>query len=161
MRIVKSIVVYTSKTGTTKRCALEVVRQLDNCEMVEIGENAIELDDYDKVIIGFPIRMGRMPKPMRQFLAKNHAKLITKQVAYFVCCGFSENYKTYFEQNINKELLDKSVFYTTFGGELDLAKQKGFDKFVVKMVTKNENQKHETKILYENINQLVYTIKEN
>lgn len=156
----KSILVYASKTGTTKNCALEVAKQLENCEMVEVGKIDIELDEYDRVIIGFPIRMGRMPKSMHQFLAKNQAKLMTKKVAYFVCCGFSENYMTYFEQNINKELLDKALTYTTFGGELDLAKQKGFDKFVVKMVTKNEQQR-ETKILHENMNQFINTIKES
>ena len=42
----------------------------------------------------------------------------------FICCGFAENYKQYFEKNISKELLEKAITYDTFGEEIILEKQK-------------------------------------
>jgi len=70
-------------------------------------------------------------------LISNIETLKSKKVAYFICCGFNENWKNYYEQNIPKDLLDNAIIYDTFGGEMDMQKQKGFDKFITKMVSKN------------------------
>lgn len=61
---------------------------------------------------------------------RNIENLKSKKVAYFICCGFNENWKSYYEQNIPKDLLDTAIIYDTFGGEMDIQKQKGFDKFI-------------------------------
>lgn len=79
-------------------------------------------------------------------------------VCYFICCGFNENWKQYYEQNFPKELLDNAMIYETFGGEMDLEKQKGFDKFIVKMVSKKIDKENEIRLLDENINRFIETI---
>ena len=60
---------------------------------------------------------------------------------------------------ISKELLEKAITYDTFGGEMILEKQKGFDKFIVKMVSKNIAQDKEIKILTENIDRFIEKVK--
>jgi menaquinone-dependent protoporphyrinogen oxidase len=55
-----------------------------------------------------------------------------------------------FSKNISKDLLESAICYDTFGGEMDINKQKGFDKFIVKMVTKNKDSK-QPEILSDNI----------
>ena len=111
-----------------------------------------DIDKYDLIIIGSPIRMGMIDKRVKDFISKN--------VAYFICCGFNENWKQYYEQNFPKELLDKAITYDSFGGEMNLEKQKGFDKFIVKMVSKNIDKNKEIKIINENINQFIEKVKE-
>ena len=77
------------------------------------------------------------------------------KVAYFICCGFNENWKSYYEQNIPKDLLDTAIIYDTFGGEMDIQKQKGFDKFITKRVIKKIDKNKEIKILNENIDRFI------
>ena len=156
----KTLIVYASKTGTTERCAEILGQNLKEATIINL--TAIQNEDinkYDKIIIGSTIRMGMIHKKVKEFINKNTEILKNKKVAYFICCGFAENYKQYFEQNISKELLEKAITYDTFGGELVLEKQKGFDKFIVKMVSKNIAQDREIKILNENIDRFIETVK--
>ncbi len=98
--------------------------------MVNILNQNENISGYDLIIVGTPIRMGMIDKKIRKFLIRNIEILKSKRVAYFICCGFKENWKSYYEQNIPKDLLDIAVIYDTFGGEIDRQKQKGFDKFI-------------------------------
>lgn len=152
----QTLIVYASKTGTTEKCARILGQNLKDTTIINLTATQNEdINKYDLIIIGSPIRMGMIHKKVKEFISKNIEILKNKKVAYFICCGFAENYNQYFEQNISKELLDKAVNYDTFGGEMILEKQKGFDKFIVKMVSKNMDQDEEIKILNENINRFI------
>ena len=52
-----------------------------------------DINKYDLIIIGTPIRMGMIDKKIKKFLISNIETLKSKKVAYFICCGFNENYK--------------------------------------------------------------------
>ncbi len=156
----KTLIVYASKTGTTEKCAGIIGQKLKDATIINLSARQNEdVNKYDKIIIGTPIRMGMIHKKVKEFINKNVEILKNKKVAYFICCGFAENYKQYFEQNISKELLENAITYDTFGGEMILEKQKGFDKFIVKMVSKNIAQNKEIKILTENIDRFIEKIK--
>lgn len=156
----KTLIVYASKTGTTERCAGILGQNLKDVTTINltVAQNE-DINKYDLIIIGTPIRMGMIHKKVKEFINKNTEILKSKKVAYFICCGFAESYKQYFEQNISKELLEKAIIYDTFGGKMILEKQKGFDKFIVKMVSKNMVQDKEIKILNENIDRFIEKIK--
>lgn len=147
----KTLIIYASKTTTTKKCANLLKEKLNDVDISNIKSLNIDINNYDLIIIGSPIRMGLIDKNIKKFLINNLDILKSKKAAYFICCGFKENYLKYFEQNFPQELLDRALIYDSFGGELDLEKQKGFDKFIVKMVSKNNPQKEEIKILTKNI----------
>lgn len=151
----KILIIYASKTGTTEKCAEEINRQLKGSEMVNILDYDGDIDKYDLIVVGTPIRMGMIDKNIKKFLIGNSETLKSKKTAYFICCGFNENRKNYFEQNIPKNLLDSAVIYDSFGGEMDIQKQKGFDKFIIKMVSKNIDKNKEIKILNENIDSFI------
>ena len=150
-----TLIIYASKTGTTKKCANQINKQLKNSKMVNILNQNEDIDRYDLIVIGTPIRMGMIDKKIKKFLIRNINSLKSKKVAYFICCGFNENWKRYYEQNIPKDLLDNAIIYDTFGGEIDIQKQKGFDKFITKMVSKNIAENKEIKILNENIERFI------
>lgn len=151
----KTLIIYTSKTGTTKKCANLLKEKLNDVDIANIKSLNNDLNSYDLIIIGTPIRIGLIDKNIKKFLINNLDILKTKKTAYFICCGFKENYLKYFEQNFPQELLDSALIYDTFGGELNLEKQKGFDKFIVKMVSKNNPHKEDIKILTKNIDNFV------
>lgn len=157
----KKVIVYASKTGTTEKCANLIAKEIKDVTIVNIEEQNVDINQYDLVMIGTPIRIGFIHKKVKQLIKNNFELLKTKKTAYFICCGFSENEKQYYEQNIAKELLDKSIIYTTFGGEMNLEKQKGFDKVIVKMVSKNiKPQNKKVEILQSNVEEFIRKINE-
>lgn len=151
----KTLIIYASKTGTTEKCAKEINRQLKDSKIVNILSQNEDINEYDLIIVGTPIRMGMIDKKIRKFLISNIETLKLKKVAYFICCGFSENWKSYYEQNIPKDLLYTAIIYDTFGGEMNIQKQKGFDKLITKIVSKNIDKNKEIKILNENIDKFI------
>ena len=157
----RTLIVYASKTGTTERCAGILGQNLKDVTKINLTATQNEdINKYDLIIIGSPIRMGMIDKRVKDFISKNFNLLKNKKVAYFICCGFNENWKQYYEQNFPKELLDEAITYDSFGGEMNLEKQKGFDKFIVKMVSKNMPQDKEVKILNENINRFIEKMRQ-
>lgn len=156
----KTLIIYASKTGTTEKCAKELNNKLKDSEMVNILNYNKDINKYDLIIVGTPIRMGKIDKRIKRFLNSNIEILKLKKVAYFICCGFNENSKKYYEQNIPNILLDNAIIYDTFGGEMDIQKQKGFDKFITKMVSKNIDKNKEIKILYENIDRFIKVLNQ-
>lgn len=150
-----TLIIYASKTGTTEKCANQINKQLKNSKIMNILNQNEDINRYDLIIIGTPIRMGRIDKKIKKFLLSNSETLKSKKVAYFICCGFNEKWRSYYKQNIPKDLLDSAIIYDTFGGEMDIQKQKGFDKFITKIVSKNIDKKKEIKILNEHIDTFI------
>ena len=144
----KKLIVYSSKTGTTEKCAGILGQNLIDATIINLA--TIQNEDINKYDL--------IDKKVKEFLSKNFNILRNKMVCYFICCGFNENWKQYYEQNFPKELLDNAMIYETFGGEMDLEKQKGFDKFIVKMVSKKIDKENEIRLLDENINRFIETI---
>ena len=149
------LIVYISVTGNTEKCARILGQKLKNTTIVNLMEQDVDISKYDMIIVGSPIRIGMFNKTIKKFINNNKEILINKKVAYYICCGFNDSYQEYFKNNMPKELLDAAVIYDTFGGEMDLSKQKGLNKFIVSLVSKNEAGKRELKILSENIDKFV------
>lgn len=57
-----TLIIYASKTGTTEKCANQINRQLKNSKMVNILEQNEDINRYNLIIIGTPIRMGMIDK---------------------------------------------------------------------------------------------------
>lgn len=154
------LIAYASKTGTTEKCAEILGEKLKDVTIINLERQNENISKYDLIIIGSPIRVGMIHKKVKQFILKNLEILKTKKVAYFICCGFSENMKQYYEQNIPKELLEKAIIYDNFGGEMEIDKQKGFDKFIAKMVSKNMDENKKIEIKNENIDSFIKKVQE-
>jgi len=149
------LIAYAGKTGTTEKCAGMLGQRLKNVTIINLTGQDADISKYDLIIIGSSVRIGMLHSKAKKFINKNKDILKTKNTAYYICCGFSDEYRTYFEKNISKELLDSAIIYDTFGGEMNISKQKGFDKFVVNMISKTEQGKKEVRILNENIDKFV------
>jgi flavodoxin/ferredoxin len=71
----KGIVVYLSYTGNTKQIA-ESIRQgmslsLDKCDITPLRQTGPQmLLDYDLIGIGSPVRLGKMPAELSEFISK-------------------------------------------------------------------------------------------
>lgn len=132
----KIAIVYATVGGTTRSCAELLKRELKNhsVELFEIGVNEPSLEDFDVVVIGFPMIMGRAMKSARKYIKANEDALKKIKSAYFICCGFIDCFDEYAEKCISRELRESAVDVSCLGGSLDPDKFKGFNRFLVKMV---------------------------
>lgn len=78
----KTLIVYYSKTGTTKQIAEAMGAELENAEVKAIGD-AINFDDYDKIIVGGPINGMNWNESVKAFVKENESELMKKKVAFF------------------------------------------------------------------------------
>lgn len=75
----KVAVVYSSKSGTTKICAEYIAAQIVGSQLINLNEVIPDISAYDAVLIGSGIRMAKMYKPVKKFLAKNSQLLNSKK----------------------------------------------------------------------------------
>ena len=156
----KTIIIYAGKNGTTSKCAKMLSEKLNETDMINLNELIPNIAEYDSIIIGSHIRIGKFHPKVKEFIKDNRSLLLHKKCAYFICCGLATKYEEYFKGNIDEELLSKAVIYNTFGGQMDIEKLKGLDKFIVSMVKKTKEGKETVEILENNINEFAKKIKE-
>ena len=131
----KIAIIYTTTGGTTRECAEVLARELDrhNVTVADMDQN-INFSDFDILVVGFPIRMGKAAKRARRFFKDNAAVLESATVGYFMCCGFVDCFDEYKQKVIPSRLAERAFEISCFGGSLEPSRFRGFDKIVVKAV---------------------------
>lgn len=130
----KTVICYASKTGTAKECAEKLKALLKDAVLCDIEKDKATLSEYDCIVVGGSIRMGKLHKATMEFIAKNKEIMKQKKYAFFICNGFPEQAESFLIQNIGQELLEDALCAASFGGKLELDKLKGMDKFIAKAV---------------------------
>ncbi len=136
----KTLILYYSKYGTTKKCAELLAEKIDGgADVVGYFDRKIaDIESYDAVIIGAPVYMG-MLKKMKAYCENNLQMLLTKKLGLYIChldndTPMEEKIAGYFP----KELLEHAAVTKGFGGAFDTGKMKAFDKFIYTKVAKTE-----------------------
>lgn len=137
----KTLIAYASKTGTAAVCARRLAAQLDDAVLVDLSKEQPAVAEYDQIVVGGSIRMGKLHKAARIFIERNEAELLAKPSAFFICNGFIEQADDIIAKNFSSPLRQRALTITSFGGELAVEKQKGMDKMIVKAVQKSEQGK--------------------
>ena len=131
----KIAIIYTTTGGTTHECADALARELERHDVtVADMEQNTNFSDFDFIVIGFPIRMGKASKRARRFFKDNAVALAESRVGYFMCCGFVDCFEEYKQKVIPRELAEKAFEISCFGGSLEPSRFRGIDKLVVKAV---------------------------
>lgn len=123
----KILIAYHTKTGTTARCADMLREHFDRHDttVADLARDAVDLDAYDTVILGAPVRMGRIDRRMRTFWQVNAARLADKNRAFFVCCGSMQDAPDIMARDIPAVLMQDSAGAAAVGGELLVSAQHG------------------------------------
>ena len=58
---------YATKSGAARECAELLKQKLAECDMIDMERNSVNPAEYDIVIIGSGVRMGKLYKPVRKF----------------------------------------------------------------------------------------------
>ncbi len=140
----KALIVYGTRYGTTadtsKIIADVLCQEGFEVRVVNANRDKVEsIREFELVIVGSGIRMGRWTKEPEKFLEKFQKELPKKKVALFVCCGGANPLKDgeektkEMEDSKRKYLEDKAVQFNLnpiglgfFGGIYDFNKMSWF-----------------------------------
>ncbi len=133
----KTLIIYSTKTGTTKKCAALLAANIgaDSCDLFEIGEKLPEISNYECVVLGSYVRMGVIDKKIASFIKKNKEELFKTNFGIFICSCLSDKVSEAIIKNFSDEIMDNAII-DCFGGELSEDKIKGMDKFIVNSLLK-------------------------
>ena len=128
------IVIYKSKYGATARYAQWVSAELKlpYFEIDEIDDG--DLDEYDHVILGTSVYMGRML--IKKWLKNNLKELGNKKIYLFVVCGTpleqKDKLNSYVTASVPEEIRNKcDIFFLP--GKLKKGELSWLDLFALKM----------------------------
>ena len=82
-----TLIAYASKHGCTEVCAEKLSQRLgEKAELYNLKSgNAIDISQYDKVIIGSSVYVGKINKEATEFCTNNRSALENKKVGLFIC----------------------------------------------------------------------------
>jgi len=167
----KILIAYSSKSGTVAECAVKLASMFKNyiVELANLAETNPSPDEYDIVVIGASIRIGKISKIASNYIIQNEETLLKKKVAFFLCTGYPEQFDNYIENNIPQSLRSASFALGNFGGSIDKTRFHGIEKLIVRIMRNSINNAEESDdaienvaipaIIPENINRFVNEIK--
>ena len=142
--MIKALVLYGTRYGATADTS-EIIGDVLSQEGFEVRvvnaktDKVQSIREFELVIVGSGIRIGRWTKEPEKFLGKFQQELSKKKVALFVCCGGAnpltegEEKTKEMEDAKRKYLEDKAVQYNLnpivlgfFGGIYDFNKMSWF-----------------------------------
>jgi len=138
----KTLIVYGSKHGATEKCSNALKNKLNGeVIIINIKKDVVpDINSFDSIVIGGSIYAGRIQKQITEFCLKNASILKDKKIGIFVCC-MSEGEKAISQLNscFPNELVSRAIAKGHFGGGFTFSKMNFFEKFIIKMVSKKEN----------------------
>ena len=134
----KTIIVYSSKHATTKKCAEMLSSKLvGEVTVLNLKEKAsVNCSGFDNIIIGSPIYAGSLIKEVKEFCDSNLALLKTKKLGLFVTCMKQSGVEEQINNAYPKELVELAVAKDSFGGGLIYSDMGFIEKTLIKMVIK-------------------------
>ncbi len=150
----KTLLAYASKHGTTRKAAEKLAGQLDGeVKIINLQEKAsrkVRVEDYERVIVGGSIHIGKIQKSIKKFCQANLDKLLqAEQLGLFICCAEEEKALEQLENAFPAELLEKAAAKGLFGHEFNLEKMSFISRAMIKKVAGVDRS--ESKIKDENI----------
>jgi len=127
----KVLIVFTGKYGSSGMYANRLAEEFgDNSQAVDVKQaKKIDLEQWDGIIVGGGVYMGKTPRTLKSFLKKYVNALKSKKIGLFVCCASKaedSQITEYFEKNFPSELVEKAVFKRVFPGGQVMNEKAGF-----------------------------------
>lgn len=136
--IMKEIIIYTTKHGCTEKAVkLMQLKAKKEIKAVNLAlEKAPDLKQYDTIILGGPIYVGKLPKELSSFIQHNLEILKTKRLALFLCAGEQDpkSLEKLFSDSFTDVLNKHALYREALGGELHLDQLSFFTKLILRIV---------------------------
>ncbi|MDK2586148.1 flavodoxin domain-containing protein [Romboutsia sedimentorum] len=157
----KTVVIYKSKYGSTKRYAGWIALKLD-ADLYEVRDIRVrDLDDYDTIIYGGGLYIGKINGI--KFLIDNYEKIKNKKIIVFAVGMESNNIdinKKTLDMNFDEDMINNINLFN-FIGAFDYSKLNLIDKVLMKRLKSRISKKNitdmtdEDKIVLEGFDKLI------
>lgn len=132
----RNLIIFYSRYGSTRNTALKIKDVLPNTDMIEVELiQSYNLTDYDRIIFGSNVMMGKLNKKIVKCIKKNKKVLKNKKKYGFILCVNKPLYvERYFHLLANLLETDK-IYY--LGGVLDSSKADNTtDEYIIECLKK-------------------------
>ncbi|MGI6240065.1 MAG: flavodoxin domain-containing protein [Christensenellales bacterium] len=136
----KILIAYSTRSGTTAKCANLLAEKLPGATVVDLKRAIPNPNEYDAVIVGGALRTGSVTSETRQYLEICEPLLLKRPLGLYLCCGSEDQAEEVFQSDYAESILAHAKCRMSFGGELDPARAKGFEKMIIKMILKNADK---------------------
>lgn len=134
----KTILIYATKYGNTAETAQRIKTALsEDTECFNIMTNPVpSLENFDTVILGGSIYMGKVQKQLTAYTNSHLEQLLRKNVALFLCAGVpaeatrSKELRNAFPETLYRHAAAKDVLGYAFNFE----KMRFFDKLIMRKI---------------------------
>ncbi|TXT60136.1 MAG: hypothetical protein BAJALOKI2v1_130018 [Promethearchaeota archaeon] len=153
----KSLIVYGTRYGSTEEISKEIAKILREheieVELINLEETKVKnlppLENFDGILVGSSIKIGKMTKHIRKFLEKNEEMLKAREniLGLFVSCGTAGDpekrgkaKKDYINKVLNEKNLEADLS-EAFGGVFDLSEESNlgfFSKKIMEATSKDD-----------------------
>lgn len=124
----KTIILYATKSGAARECACRLAQKME-CSAYDLKEHIPNLENFDIIIIGTGIRMGKAYKPFSKFIKQNLSLLLSKKTAIYFCNAYPDTFMKAVEKNLPSELIEHSGCIKSFGGKAPFTASESMDWF--------------------------------
>ncbi len=146
----KIAILYGTKYGTTEKVVELISKSIENhskdnnesigVKLINLKENDGVSLDYDVLIIGSSVYMGKIRKEVKTFIEKNKNTLIEKHLALFICGANKVEGIKQIEKVFSSEIVNQSIATAFLGGELDLDKMGFLDRKIAQVIIKGSKE---------------------
>ena len=149
----KTLIIYSTKHGTAEKAANILKSKLiGEVHTVNIMQEPVtSIEDYDTIILGGSIYIGKIQKKLSSFVNINLPLLIERKTGLFICAGEEDEVlkEKEFVLAFPPALFDHAIGKEVFGFEFDMNKLSFFEKLImgkVKGIKTSINKLSEEKI---------------
>lgn len=133
----KTLILYATKYGAAREIAERIANRISGSTVYDLKSNTIPpIDQYDCVIIGSSLYIGKIRKEAKAFLLRYADALLDKNIGLFLSGLEPEHAEAYFTNNIPEKLLRSAKTATFLGGSYSPEKGSALDKLLLKAAKK-------------------------
>lgn len=140
-----TLILYATKTTTTEKCAQKIKTATGNeaIKIVNIADSKrIDISDYDQIVIGTGLYMGKIHKLIKRFINKNSEMLLSKKLHFYICgLGGGEESLPAFNNDVANDLRLHATQIKYLGNEIHYELMNPIYRFVIKQIVKSHDPK--------------------
>lgn len=151
------LILYASETGQTAKVAERMAQQMrDKGQTVDSFEldslpSEVDIEAYDGILIGAPVRMMKFPKSVVHFVRRNRDKLVARNAGFFVVCMAVAASKPKAHQDLEKWIASfisetgwQPAKQAVFAGAVMYAKYDFVTRMIMKKISADEGRSTDT-----------------
>ena len=135
------LIIYATNYGSTESVAFKLKGKLyDSLTYNVISGDEINFSLYKTIIIGTPIRTGKIHPNLKKYLLKHEKELLEKEL-YLYCLGNMEDSLQNALKQIPESIKNKLIASKSLGGKIVKKEISGVDKKIIEMIESKFNMK--------------------